>query len=38
MRQEKIEKKLRVGDLSSEYTRLMEQVDQLLEGAAGKSK
>ncbi|MBP2659296.1 MAG: hypothetical protein H6Q69_2328 [Firmicutes bacterium] len=36
MRQEKNEKKLQVGDLSSEYTRLMEQVDQLLEGQPEK--
>jgi ElaB/YqjD/DUF883 family membrane-anchored ribosome-binding protein len=36
MRQEKIEKKLQVSDLSSEYTRLMEQVDQLLEGQPEK--
>ncbi|MCC5465402.1 hypothetical protein [Pelosinus baikalensis] len=35
MRQEKIEKKLQDGDLS-EYTRLMEQVDQLLEGQSEK--
>jgi hypothetical protein len=36
MRQEKVEKKLQIGDFSSEYTRIMEQVDQLLEGQPGK--
>lgn len=36
MRQEKIETKLQSGDLSSEYTRIMEQVDQLLAGQPEK--
>jgi hypothetical protein len=36
MRQEKVEKKLQAGDFSSEYTRIMEQVDQLLEGQPQK--
>lgn len=36
MRQEKIEEKLEFGELSSEYTTIMNQVDQLLEGQPEK--
>ncbi|WP_352230860.1 hypothetical protein [Pelosinus sp. IPA-1] len=36
MRQEKAEGKLQFGAFSSEYTTIMEQVDQLLEGQPGK--
>jgi len=36
MRQDKAEEKLQFGNFSSEYTRIMEQVDALLEGQAGE--
>ncbi len=36
MRQEKLEEKLQFGDFSSEYTTIMNQVDQLLEGQPEK--
>lgn len=36
MRQEKADEKLQFGNFASEYTRLMEQVDALLEGQAGE--
>ncbi|AIF49696.1 hypothetical protein [Pelosinus sp. UFO1] len=36
MRQDKADEKLQFGNLSSEYTTLMEQVDALLEGQVGE--